>query len=244
MRTKSRSRMLLPLLLVATAGLGGCRALTTVCRTFGGCSARTQELGDAMAPDFVIVVKVENQLDPPADYLVTIRRNGTGEYRVVRRAPTREESSGRLNVLEGKLQEIWDAVRAADYPSRPDRTPGDGDGPDKSAGIQSFSVNADEFPKQVQLVYSTDAQLAKVRQLVLSTLPAEAFAATSKRDTGLTSTDVIGDTQTKRFYAPTSPLLKDVPAARRQSFPTYFAAYDFGYQPGADWRPPAPTREK
>lgn len=246
MRTKPASRMLLvaPLLLAAAASLGGCRAITVVCRAFGGCEARTQELGDVMAPDFSIVVKVENQMDPPADYLVTLRRDGTGEYRVVRRAPTREESSGKVHVLEGKLQQIWDAVRAAEYHMRPERTPDEGDGVDKAVGIQSFSVNANEFPKQVQLVYSADPALAKIRQLVLSTLPAEVFAATSKKNDALASTEVIGDTQTKRFYAPSSPLLKDVPANRRQSFPTYFAAYDFGYQPGPDWRPPAPTTDR
>ena len=244
MRLKITTPFLLALPLLLGV-LPGCRVMTLACRTIGVCSAGEQHLGPVMATDFVIVVKVESQAEPAADYIVTLRRDGTGEYKVTRRAPTRSETSGKLSVLEGKLQQIWDAVAAAEYPTLPDRFPEEGDGPNKAAGIQSFNVNANEFPKEVQLVYATDERLTKIRRLVESTLPEKVFSQVSQARTDTTSSlQVVGDTLTKRFYAPESPALKEVPANRRQAFPTYFAALDFGYQPGIDWRAPEVVQDR
>ena len=244
MRLKITARflLLLPLLLGV---LPGCRMMTLACRGIGLCSADKQRLGPVMSSDFAIVVKVEGQAEPAADYTVTLRRDGTGEFSVTRRASSHSTTTGKLSVLEGKLQQIWDAIAAAEYPSLPDRFPDEGDGPEKAAGIQRFNVHVNDFPKEVQLVFVTDERLTKIRRLVESTLPEKVFSQVSQARPDMTSSlQVIGDTLTKRFYAPESPALKEVPANRRQAFPTYFAALDFGYQPGIDWRAPDVVRER
>jgi hypothetical protein len=232
-------------LVLAAALLAVLPGCTAICRGIGLCS-RFEDFDELKLPptppqDFQVILQVYDQADPPADYLVIVRRDGSGEYRVVRRHPSRRETHGKLTLLENQIQAIYGAVLQANYGELPERIPEYEEGEQRHLGARTFSVTTDGYQKEVVVAYAPFQPLDHVARLVLDTLPGQAMDdAQPKGPEAANTAQVIGDTQTRRFYAPDSPLLADVPENRRQSFPSYFMALDYGYEPGSDWRPPAP----
>ena len=233
----------LPLLaaaLAAAALLPGCPAWTRFCKTIRLCSRDTFTTPDAVPPDFQFVLHGDNLKDPPIDYLLRYDRSGEAEYRVTIREPRRIERTGRFEVMEGQIFKLWEAVKAADYGNLDARYPSSGEGPDTSWGIQRFMVRSEDFPKEVQAHYQQEPALERLRMLAISMLPdsvIEQFRKDVPEGTGTLGV-VIGDTETKRFYAPDSPLLKEVPEERRQTFRSWYDALNFGFDPSPDWRTP------
>lgn len=233
------SRLAAAALLAAVLAAGP--SCMSICKGIGLCSRNTLVLGPAPTEDFAFILKVENQAEPPADTLLTIRRDGKADYRIVRRAPVRSESSGKFTVSEADVIKLYEMVQGAGFEHMDERFPSSGDGPRKAAGITSYAVRNDDFQKEVQTVFDGgQAPLETIKRFALSLLPDKLSAETAPRPESQESTGtVVGDIQSKRFYSATSPLLKDVPADRRRTFPNHFLALDMGFEPAADWTPPA-----
>lgn len=221
--------------------LPGCPAWTRFCKAVRLCGREEWVDPVTVPPDFKFILKGDNKLDPPIDYLLTIERSGQAEYQIVIREPKRIVREGRFEVTEGQIVKLWDTIRAAQYRDMPPRYPDSGDGPDKNFGIQSFSVQSLGYPKEVQAHYHQDPSLERIRMTAVSLVPADVLENSLPQGTVSTTGQVIGDSASKRFYAPTSPLLKDVPESRRQVFASWYDALNYGYDPGADWRTPSAT---
>jgi hypothetical protein len=232
-------KTLLAAALAATALLPGCPSATWACKTLGLCSRdRLEEPPATIPPDFEFVLKVDNQVQPPIDYLLKIDRSGKGTYKVVWREPRREVLEGDFEIVESRMTRLWDLIREIRYPELETRYPDSGEGKDRGGGIARFMVKYLDFPQEVQCWYVQQPDLEKLRMLAISYVP-ETVIQRVTRDTPTSTTgQVIGDVQTRMFYAPGSPLLKDVPENRRQVFPNWYEALNYGYQPGADWRTP------
>lgn len=240
----SMRRVAAVLVLAATVLLSAPSCMT-VCKAVGLCSRNKLTLGPAPTQDFTFILKIESQLDPPADTLLTIRRDGASDYRIVRRAPTRVESQGKFTVKEDQIIKLYELVQGAGFERLDARFPSSGDGSKKAAGITSYSVRNDDFQKEVQTVFDAgQAPLEAIKRYALSLLPDRLGADSAPRPEAgdATNTTVVGDTQTRRFYAPSSPLLSGVPAERRRTFANHFIALDLGFEPSSDWVAPSGNR--
>ena len=223
-------------LLAAATLLPGCPAWTRFCKTIGLCSRAVPDLPEVAPPDFQFVLHGDNLKDPPRNYLLRIERNGQAEYEITVREPQRLEKRGRFEVTEDGISRLWDAIRAAGYNELPARFPGEGEGPDLNRGIQRYSVRWLDYPKEVQTHYLYEERVEQIRAAALSLVPEYVFAGlpSNPGSTGI----VIGDTETKRFYDPGSPLLKEVPEDRRRQFSSWHEAVNFDYYPAPDWSSP------
>jgi hypothetical protein len=229
-----RSR-LFAIVLVALAAmvLPGCPAFTRVMKGIGLQGRPALTLTEAVPQDFELIMHVVDQQNPPADYVVTYRRSGHCDYHVVVRSPKRRTNDGSFEILDGQVNALWSVVREVQYDTLADRYPGEGEGKDRDLGVQKFSVRGDDISKEVQSHFTKVAGLEKVRTVALSLLPEKALSDTGHGDTAtsIATQQVIGDTLTKTFYPANDPRLKDVPTDRRQPFPTWYDAVNFGFSP-------------
>ena len=240
-----RTLLALALALAALTLLPGCPAWTRFCKMVYLCSRDRIEIPEAPPPDFEFRLKGDNLKNPPINYFLKIHRNGQAEYSVTFREPSRTVREGRFEVMEDQIVKLWDAIKAADYGEIEERFPSSGDGTDVSWGIQSFMVQSKDYQKEVQAHYLQVPALERIRMTAVSLLPESVIDQVRKDAQGLgTMGTVIGDTATKRFYAPTSPLLKDVPEELRQVFKSMYDALNFGYDPGPDWKTPREGDDK
>lgn len=233
----------LPLLAAALAAvtlLPGCPAWTRFAKTVGLEGRDEINIPEVAPSDFQFVLHGNNLKNPPIDYLLRYERSGQAEYSVTIREPRRIVREGRFEVMEGQIFKLWEAIKEADYGNLEARYPSDGEGPDTAWGIQRFMVRSEGFPKEVQAHYQQEPALERLRMMAIAMLPdtvIEQFRKDVPAGTGTLGV-VIGDTQTKRFFAPESPLLKDVPEERRQTFRSWYDALNFGYDPAPDWVTP------
>ena len=219
----------------AVLALPGCPAFTSLMKGIGLQSRPTLQLTEAVPQDFELVMHVVDQQSPPADYLVTYRRNGHCDYRVTVRAPRRRTNDGSFEILDGQVTALWNAVREVQYDALADRYPDEGEGRDRDLGVQKFSVRGDEISKEVQAHFTKVAGVEKLRTVALSLLPEKALSDTGKGDTAtsIATQQVVGDIQSKTFYPADDPRLKDVPTDRRQPFPTWYDAVNYGFSPAS-----------
>lgn len=233
----------LSLLLLLLFALPACPAMTKVGKWTGLIRPPTFPMPDTVPQDFELVVHVTDQQDPPIDYLLTFRRTGNCNYSVTPRSPRRPPNEGGFEVLENQISALWSAVLAAKYDELDSRYPEDGIGDDRAAGVQSYKVQALDFPKEVQAQFLRLPELEKIRTLALSYVPARAFVgAKSSPLIGTKVREVIGDLRTKLFYPPEDPRLKDVPNEARQPFPTWHDAVNYGFSPSPGFEPWAVPR--
>ena len=232
------------LLLAALAALPGCPAFTNTMKMVGVVRPPKLELPEVAPQDFEFKLHVVDQLDPPADYLITYRRDGKCDFRVTTRTSRRLEANGSFEIPDSQVVALWNALREARYDELDPRYPDDGVGPDKVLGIQAYSVRANDLSKEVQTHCQKVPELEKVRALALSYMPARSPADGAARGTGTpapdvvgTSRQIVGDVQTKLFYPADDPRLKDVPADRRQPFPSWYDAVNFGFSPAPGFEP-------
>ncbi|MCE9635269.1 MAG: hypothetical protein K8T90_06125 [Planctomycetes bacterium] len=229
-----RSRSLVfALLALAALVLPGCPAFTSVMKGIGLQSRPALVLTEAVPQDFELVMHVMDQQNPPTDYLVTYRRSGRCDYRVTVRSPKRRVNDGSFDILDGQVNSLWATVRAVNYDTLEERYPAEGEGRDRDLGVQKFSVRGDDISKEVQAHFTKVPAIEKLRALALSLMPEKALSDTGKGDvtTSVATQQVIGDMQTKTFYPADDARLKDVPTDRRQPFPTWFDAVNYGYAP-------------
>lgn len=227
---------ILALALVAFAALllPGCPAFTSVMKGIGLQGRPALTLTEAVPQDFELVMHVVDQQNPPTDYLVTYRRSGRCDYRVTVRSPKRRVNDGSFEILDAQVNSLWSTAREIGYDTLEDRYPSEGEGRDRDLGVQKFSVRGDDISKEVQAHFTKVPGLEKLRAVALAMMPEKALSDTGKGDTSTTSVatqQVIGDLQTKTFYPADDARLKDVPTDRRQPFPSWFDAVNYGYAP-------------
>jgi hypothetical protein len=233
-----RAAALVALALSATAVAPGCTFFRSAGRTLGLISAPQLELTESVPPDFELVVKVTDQLDPAADYTIWIRRNGKCDYRAEVRYPRRRVSEGPFEILENQVQDVWDLIRQAAYTGMEERYPDSGEGSDRALGVQAYSVRGNDLHKEVQAHFMRVPELEAVRTLVLSYLPPKALADTGRGDPSVgKSKEIIGDMKTKIFYPADDKRLDDVPMDRRQPFRSWQDALNYDYRPVEGFQP-------
>jgi hypothetical protein len=228
--------------LAALAVLPGCPAFTNTMKMVGVVRPPQIELPEVAPQDFELKLHVVDQLDPPADYLITYRRDGRCDFRVTMRTSRRLEASGTFEIPDDQVVALWNSLREARYDELDPRYPDDGIGPDKVLGIQAYSVRSNDLSKEVQTHCQRVPELEKVRALALSYLPARTMGGGGAPGTPAaapvgTSRQIVGDVQTRIFYPADDPRLKDVPADRRQPFPSWYDAVNFGFSPAPGFEP-------
>jgi hypothetical protein len=236
-RVVTRALALAAVVLAATAQ-SSCAPIRWVAKTTGVISPPTIDFTDAVPQDFELIVKVVDQANPAADYLVTIRRSGRCDYRAEVRTPRRRVNEGQFEVLDNQVQDLWLAVRAAKYGYLDARYPSSGEGPDKELGTQAFSVRASGLEKEVQTYFTRVPELETIRTKVLSLLPPKALVDTGKGDpVAGKSRQIVGDIQTKIFYPADDKRLDAVPADRRQPFGSWQDAMNYDFRPVDGFKP-------
>lgn len=236
----SRMRVVLSVVVLALAAatLPGCPAFTGIMKTVGVIGPPELDLSGPVPQDFELRVHATDQASPAVDYLLVYRRSGRCDYHVTFRTGKRRAVDGTFDILEGQVVALYEMARSIGYASIDERIPAEGQGPDTALGVQAYSVAANNMAREVQVHMTTVPELEQLRKLALSYVPPKALA-----DVGAgppvagTSRQIIGDLQTKIFYPADDPRLKDVPADRRQPFPTWEDALNFGYAPASGFQP-------
>lgn len=224
----------------AVLTLPGCPAFTSMMKGVGLQSRDTLVMGEVIADDFELRVNVQGQAEPAADYLLVFRRNGTCDYKVALRAPRRQENQGSFEIFEGDIQALWKTIRDANFAELDRRYPSDGDGPDKALGLQAYSVTSNRNSREVQTSLQRVPELEAIRTKALSLLPAKALAVTGSGDPAVgKSLKIVGDMQTRVFYAEDDPRLASVPPERRQPFPSWYDALNYGFSPAPGFEQPS-----
>lgn len=234
-----KRRLLHVAALIAAFALPGCPAFTNgVLKPLGLVSPPTIEMTEAVPQDFEFRLHIVDQTTPAADYLITVRRSGKCDYRVTTRLPKRRVNEGTFDILDNQVNALWKAAREAQFGTMEERWPSEGEGPDKALGVQAFALRAYDLTKEVRTHFQRVPALEGLRGLVIAMLP-----ETAVRDTGPApaavgkSKQIVGDLQTKLFYPADDPRLKDVPADRRQPFPTWYDAVNYGFSPASGFDP-------